>query len=430
MNAQPTATFSGTRRPRLVCFVNGIFGEGVGGGDIYFYFMARAALESGYPVHFFGGHAFKNYLEKQNLPVNLTLTDSRAGNLGDVNTLPGQLRLLLDFGRRLRGTLPGLNEVKPDDITYAVSDYWFDTIPLIRCRARAKIMYLGMTAPTFGQILFKRRDDVAFVRLPSFYYWMSQQLSLRWFRRCRGGIVTYSHPQIRDYALKFGYRESDLWYVPNGSDVAAADRVPEQPKKFDLAWTGRVHPQKGIDDLLATLAWLKQQLPDYRAVIIGQSKDKLEPVIRKTGLHENVFFSGLVSEERKFQLLKSSRVFVIPSHYESWGIVVGEALVSGVPVVAYKLACYPPVFGDFVRYVSPFDLGQFQRAVGEEIRNQRAGRNYLASMNLADLKQRLSWQTAQKNFCEVLAHVQGIKDSSPRSGQAGSHSNPASSGAG
>lgn len=407
---------SATGRPRLVCFVNGIFGEGVGGGDIYFYFMARAALEAGYPIHFFGGHAFKNYLEKQNLPVNLTLTDSSPGNLGDVGTLPGQFRLLRDFGRRLQGTLPGLNEVKPDDIAYAVSDYWFDTIPLIRCRARAKILYLGMTAPTFGQILLRRRDDITFVRLPSFYYWMSQQLSLRWFRHCHGGIVTYSHPQIRDYALKLGYRESDLWYVPNGSDVATADRVPEQPKTFDLAWTGRVHPQKGIDDLLATLAWLKQQLPDFRAVIIGKSRDKLEPMIRQIGLQENVFFSGLVSEEEKFRLLKGSRVFVMPSHYESWGIVVAEALVSGVPVVAYRLACYPPVFGDFVRYVPPLDRKQFQRAVEEEIRNQRAGQNYLAAMNRAELKQRLSWQTAQAKFREVLAHIQGINDLSLQSG--------------
>ncbi|HUA38933.1 MAG TPA: glycosyltransferase [Candidatus Sulfopaludibacter sp.] len=411
MNAPPTANPSATRRPRLICFVNGIFGEGFGGGDVYFYFMARTALEAGYPIHFFGGHAFKNYLEKQNLPVNLTLTDSSPGRLGDVGTLPGQFHLLRDFARRLRGTLRGLNEVKAGDIAYTASDYWFDTIPLIRCRARAKILYLGMTAPTLGQILFRRREDIASVRLPSLYYWMSQQLSLRRFRRCPSGIVTYSHPQIREYALRFGYRESDLWYVPNGSNVVTADRVPEQPKKFDLAWTGRVHPQKGIADLLVTLAWLKQQLPDFRAVIIGQSRDKLEPLLRKDSLHENVFFSGLVSEEEKFRLLKSSRVFAMPSHYESWGIVVAEALVAGVPVVAYKLACYPPVFGDFVRYVSPFDGGQFQRALEEEIRNQRAGRNnYFASMNLADLKQRLSWETAQQKFREVLAHVTDLKN--------------------
>lgn len=409
MESQPIAQSYSARgqssRPRLLCFFNGVFTHGIGGGDTYFHFMMRAAVDAGYPIRIFGGHALKGNLEREGLPLDMTLTDSRPGNLGDVSSLSGQFRLLWDFRGRFRRTFPLLDEIKPDDLAYAGSDYWFDVIPLIRCKARSKIIYLGMIAPTLGQVLLKGRADVTTVRLPSLYYWMSQQLSLRWFRRCRGGVVTYSHPEMRDYLLKLGYDESALWYVPNGSDTVTADKVPEQRKQFDVAWMGRVHPQKGIDDLLTTLSWLKRQLPDFRAVIIGKSKDALEPMVRQLGLSENVTFSGLVSEEEKFRLLKSSRVFVMPSRYESWGIVVGEALVSGVPVVAYKLSCYPPVFGDFVRYVTPFDCEQFKRVVEEEVRNQRAGQNYMAGMDWKGLKQRLSWNAAQECFCGLLARL-------------------------
>jgi glycosyltransferase involved in cell wall biosynthesis len=390
-------------RHRLVAFVNGIFADGIGGGDVYFSHMARATLEAGWPMHFFGGHALKRYLEKQGLPLNLTLTDSSPGKLGNVTKLTGQFRLLWDFGRRLRGSMAQLNEVKPEDVAYAMSDYWFDTIPLIRCRARTKILYLGMIAPTFSQVLFRSRADVTPIRLPSLYYWLSQQMSLRWFRRVPDGVVTYSHPEMRDYLVRFGYQVSQLFYVPNGSDVAVAESVPEQPKLFDLAWTGRVHPQKGIDDLLATLDWLKQRLPDFRAVIIGKSKEALEPIIRQRGLSENVFFSGLVSEEEKFRLLKSSRIFAMPSRYESWGIVVGEALVAGIPVVAYRLDCYPPVFGDGVRYVEPFNLEAFMRTVEDEIRKQRSGQNYLERFDLACFKRESSWSNSQRKFLSVLA---------------------------
>lgn len=408
-----TAAPAPDKRRRVVCFVNGIFAGGIGGGDVYFRYIAGAILGAGHPIHFFGGHALKNYLERVQLPAHLTLTDSGAGKLGDVISLPGQFRLLWDFGRRLRGSLARLEKVQPDDVAYAMSDYWFDTIPLIRCRARAKILYLGMMAPSFAQVVFKSRADVTTTRLASVYYWASQQLSLRWFRRVPNGIVTYSHPEMRDYLLRFGYAPERLAYVPNGSDVAAADRVPPQAKQFDLAWTGRVHPQKGIDDLLATLARLKQELPDFRAVIIGKSKDALEPVIRQMGLTEHVFFSGLVSEEEKFRLLKASRVFAMPSRYESWGIVVGEALVAGTAVVAYRLDCYPPVFGDFVRYVEPFDREAFQRAVEDEIRNQRSGKNYLAALDWAKLKKQLSWTTAQENFCHLLTAASGTTAAGP-----------------
>jgi glycosyltransferase involved in cell wall biosynthesis len=174
-----------------------------------------------------------------------------------------------------------------------------------------------------------------------------------------------------------------------------------------VAWLGRVHPQKGIEDLLATLVWLKQQLPDFRAVIIGKSRDRLEPVMDRMGLRDNVMFSGLVSEEEKFRLLKSTRVFVMPSRYESWGIVVGEALAADVPVVAYDLPCYRPVFGDFVRYVKCFDTGGFQRAVENEVRRQRAGQNYLAAMNPSKLKQEIDWSNAQKRFLSLLQKMAG-----------------------
>jgi glycosyltransferase involved in cell wall biosynthesis len=262
-----------------------------------------------------------------------------------------------------------------------------------------------MTAPTLGQILTKGRADISSVRLPALYYWISQQLSLRWYRRTPGSVVTYSHPAIVPYATRFGFRKTDMWYVSNGSDAVAADRVPDQPKQFDLVWAGRMHPQKGVDDLLATMKWLKQKLPDFRAIIIGKSRDALEPIVKQTGLSENVAFSGLVSEEEKFRLFKSSRLFVMPSRYESWGIVVGEALVSGVPVVAYKLDCYPPVFGDFIRYVKPFDREEFQRAVEDEIRRQRAGKNYLATMDWQALKERISWTASQKSLCALLERL-------------------------
>src|SRR6185369_12377514 len=183
---ESSSTFA-SPRPRLVCFVNGIFADGVGGGDVYFSYITKAVLKAGYPIHFFGGHATKRYLERQGFPPNLTFTDSGVGQLGDVNTLGGQFRLLLDFGRRLFGSLRRLNEVRPNDLAYAMSDYWFDTLPLMRCRARAKILYLGMIAPTLSQVLRKTRADVAASRLASLYYWTSQQFSLRFFRLCANG---------------------------------------------------------------------------------------------------------------------------------------------------------------------------------------------------------------------------------------------------
>lgn len=392
-------------RPRLVCFVNGIYASHIAGGDIYFAYIARAVAAAGHPIHFFGGHALKDFLKRQNLPENVTLTDKRVANLGNVNSLGGRLRLLADYVKRVIGSLRRLREVQPNDLAYGATEGWFDTLPLILCRARAKVFHLGMTAPTLGEIIFRKRADVEATRIASLHYWLSQQFSLRFYRRCKNSFVTYAHPDIREYILRFGYDESRLVYLPSAVDVTLAERIPTPAKQFDVAWAGRVHPQKGIDDLLGTFKGLQERLPDFRAVIIGKNKDELEPRVREQGLSNCVTFAGLVSEEEKFRLLKASRVFAMPSHYESWGIVVGEALISGTPVVAYQLQCYPAVFGDFIRYVNCFDVEAFKNAVAEEVRNQREGKNYLMGMDLEKLKQSLRWETSQAAFCKLLGEM-------------------------
>jgi glycosyltransferase involved in cell wall biosynthesis len=400
MTAEAT---SNTPRPkRLVCIVNGIYSTQLGGGDIYFSYIARAAIEAGYKLHCFGGHAFKEYLERMEIPATITLTDSRKENFGSVASLQDQARLLWDFAKRCWNSLWTLDVIQPEDCVYAMSDYWFDSIPLMLCRARSKIMYLGMMAPTLREVITRGRADVTASRLNSLYYWASQQFSVRLFRFSKRKMFTYGHPEMRAYLKRFGYRDDELADCSNGMDVEAADRVPERPKQFDIAWTGRVHPQKGIDDLLATIPAMVERFPDFRAMIIGKSKDVLAPKIEAMGLSKHVTFSGLVSEDEKFRLLKASRLFVMPSRYESWGIVIGEALAAGVPVVGYDLTCYRPVFGDFVRYVRCFDRNEWLRAVEQTVAELRTGKNYFDAMPLNELKQSLSWKRMQQSFQAVL----------------------------
>jgi len=393
-------------KPRLVCFVNGIYSKSIGGGDVYFAHVMRAALEAGYQVHFFGGHALRQYLEAQGFPLNLTLTDDGMADLGDVASLPGQFRLLKDFYRRYRGTMRQLDEVRPEDIAYSMSDYWFDAWPIMKCAARFKIMYLGMMAPSLGEVITRGRADVPATRMASAYYWATQCQSLRAFARMPRKMFTYGHPNMKPYLMKFGYTEQELAFVTNGMDVSQAEAVPEQEKVYDLVWTGRVHAQKGVEDLLQSMVWMNEKVPRFKALIIGKSEAQLKPRIRDLGLAEAVTFSGLVSEEEKFRLLKSSRVFAMPSRYESWGIVVGEALASGIPVVAYDLDCYRPVFGDFVRYVPCFDLQRFSQALEREILAMRSGNNYLTALSINDLKANLNWDTARTQFQTMLSRLQ------------------------
>jgi len=57
--------------------------------------------------------------------------------------------------------------------------------------------------------------------------------------------------------------------------------------------------------------------------------------------------------------------------------------------------------------VNCFDRDGFKRAVEDEVRQQRAGRNYLAGMNPAKLKPAMDWSTAQESFLSLLRKLVG-----------------------
>jgi len=373
------------------------------GGDVHTLMMAEGAIRRGYPVHFFAGHGLKQQLEERRLSVQLTLTDDGLLPVEKWDSLRGQVTLLYDYTRRLRGSFRNLDHITEADCLYLNTDFWWDVLPGMRSRAQRKLMILGMDSPTLGQVLAASRPDGQAIRLPSLHYWFSQQLGLRMFRRCPRKRLFYVHPDQRPRLLRMGYRDEELVYLSNGVDVARADATPEQAKQYDVVWTGRVHAQKGVDDLLATLARLARDVPDFKALLIGKLRERLEPRIRELGLERQVEFSGYVSEDEKFRLLKCSRLFLMPSHYESWGIVIGEALACGVPVLAYHLDCYPAVFGELVRYVPAFDEERYRGEAGRLVCELRSGQNYLEQEKLTLFKRENSWAAAQQKFCDAVA---------------------------
>lgn len=411
---------------RLHLITNGVFTTSIAGGDIHFLKLAEGAARAGYELNFFGGHALKEVIAQHKLPGTVTLTDDAKMPKVNQGALGGQFAMFRDMYGRYRRTLQQLHLIRPEDYVYAVSDYWFDVIPAVRSASERKMMVLHMEAPRLGQIITRSRPDVDPMRLASLHYWASQEWSLRRFSSVghmsnarQGGLVDgfddtrsypgttprhlfYLHPLMEPRLDKLGVRPHERTLVSYGLEVGPTDAVPKQDRIYDAVWIGRVHRQKGIDDLLSTLQLLAQRLPNFRAMFIGNVRDALTPEITARGLTKNVEFSGFVTEEEKIRLFKASRVFLMPSKHEGSPRVIGESLIAGTPVVAYEIPNYRPLFGDFVRYAPPFDLKTFQDVAHREILRMRSGENYLEKMDLARFKQENSWETTQAKFLAAL----------------------------
>lgn len=100
------------------------------------------------------------------------------------------------------------------------------------------------------------------------------------------------------------------------------------PKNF--LFVGRYIPEKGIDLLWQAFIELQQEYPnDWELCCIG--KGLLEPV-----QHPKIKHLGFVQPSDFLPIIKTSGVFVLPSFFEPWGVVVHEFAAAGYPIICTK----------------------------------------------------------------------------------------------
>ncbi|MBN1245719.1 glycosyltransferase family 4 protein [Candidatus Bathyarchaeota archaeon] len=165
-----------------------------------------------------------------------------------------------------------------------------------------------------------------------------------------------------------GFAESLVRVVNGGVDYKHIQSLKANGKiSYDAVFLGRFHPQKGIFDLIKIWRLVCDKKPDAKLCIIGSGSslflEKVRNLVKKNNLLSNVELVGLKLGDEKLLLLKSSRLFLCPSYYESFAIVIAEAMACGLPVVAYNLPIYEGIYGKNIVRVQLGNIHQFADAV-------------------------------------------------------------------
>ncbi len=158
---------------------------------------------------------------------------------------------------------------------------------------------------------------------------------------CRAYIV--SSPYL---AKEMGVDNRPYTYVTtNGVD----EELPDvQGVREGGVFVGRLHPAKGVDELLAAWRIVHAARPAERLTIVGRGlpeyREQLERSIDVYGLRNVVTIRDDVSNDEKLRLLSAARTFVFPSKEEGWGIALAEAMALGLPCVTYDLPPFAEIF--------------------------------------------------------------------------------------
>jgi D-inositol-3-phosphate glycosyltransferase len=161
-----------------------------------------------------------------------------------------------------------------------------------------------------------------------------------------------------------------------------------------VLFVGRFAPLKGIDKLLAAMAHLKhyQQL---RLVIVGgdgnnaPESQRLQGLSRELSIQDSVTFVGRIEQSMLPPYYSAADVLVVPSHYESFGLVALESLASGTPVVATRVGAMESILreGETGHVVN----NGFPRLLANGIETFISGSNGLSADEVRASVLRFSW---------------------------------------
>ena len=167
-------------------------------------------------------------------------------------------------------------------------------------------------------------------------------------------ILVLTESESNDIRQLYNIPKSKISVIPAGVDIEMFTPVPQDEARSELGlesgnillYVGRIEPIKGLDLLLESVQILSDHM-DLNLIIVGgnlrsdKETQKLRKKVEDLGLSSKVTLVGSVPQDKLPYYYSAADLFVLPSHYESFGFVALESMSCGRPVVASRVGGIP-----------------------------------------------------------------------------------------
>lgn len=168
--------------------------------------------------------------------------------------------------------------------------------------------------------------------------WLIFRLCIKYVLNHSDYVVAQSS-NTKENACKFYPNKKEIMIIPLPYEEvlfqpAARGELGLEESDIYLVSVGRLVRRKGFDYLIKALSEIERQ--NVKLIILGEGpeRENLQSLIKEKGLEGRVLMPGFVDEERKFQYLSCSDLYVLSSVHEGFGIVIQEAMQAGLPIVS------------------------------------------------------------------------------------------------
>lgn len=244
-------------------------------------------------------------------------------------------------------------------------------------------------------------------------------------------IIAATEAERSQLEMLYGLNHQKVSIVPPGVDThhfypippdEAKEAIGISPEDRLALYVGRIEPLKGVDTLIRAMAILKERCksfacPDYLAIIGGdpegaeahlsEEMQRLQALCETLGLDEIVLFLGKRGQNTLPYYYSAAEVVVMPSFYESFGMVALEAMACGTPVIASRV-------GGLAFLVKDGETGYFvpaedPEALAEKLRSLFVDHDRRDNFGqaAAEYAKNFSWELITQKILEIYNQLVG-----------------------
>lgn len=191
--------------------------------------------------------------------------------------------------------------------------------------------------------------------------------------------------------------------IPNGVDAGRFEPGPRDWSRARLLSVGRVVHQKGLDLGLRALAGLKDLDWEWRIAGDGPQMEPLRSLAQELGIAGRVIFLGWQGSQDLLRRYHEATLFLFPSRHEGMPNAVLEAMASGLPVVATRIAGNEELVVEGVtgRLVPPEDVESLRDVLRPSLADA-ASRERMGNAARLRVKEEYSWESSARQYALLM----------------------------
>lgn len=202
--------------------------------------------------------------------------------------------------------------------------------------------------------------------------------------------------------------------IPNGvleQSVVTNEIAADQ--RFKLLFLGRLHPKKGLSELITSLAILKQRhynfLRKFEVNLVGWGDDtyikKLESQVSALELLGCVYFRGAAFDEEKARYFATADAFILPSFSEGLPMAVLEAWSYGLPVLMTPECNLPEGFESKAAIRVQTNPESLANSIAAMLETPRDELRAMGQRGLELVRSKFCWDSVAEQYLEMYDEV-------------------------